>query len=196
MDVPCGSSWITVFSRPDMMCALLHRSLLLVFGMLTALSAGAMPLAPVAESEMKAAYLYNFAMFTTWPTDKNIQEGPLLFCVYADETQLSSITALQARKIRDRSIQIKRVELVEEVAGCHVLFVGNKSADLVPKLLDSVRDSATLTVTDVLDAAKKNAVISMSLENGRLAFDVNLQRARNAKLTLSSKLLKLARSAN
>lgn len=165
-------------------------------GVLSAFPAVAMPLAPVAEYEMKAAYLYNFAMFTTWPAEKTVQEGPLVFCVYADELQSASIAALQARKIRDRSIQTRQIEAPEDVLGCHVLFVGNKAADVTPRMLDAVRGSATLTVTDVLDATRRSAVISMALDNGRLAFDVNLQSARRAKLTLSSKLLKLARSAN
>lgn len=175
---------------------LFSRSVMFAIGMLAVLPALSMPQAPVAESELKAAYLYNFAVFTSWPAEKASQEGPLVFCVIADDVQTTAITGLQNRKVRERSIQIRQIETPEEVAGCHVLYVGSKAADVMPRVLDAVRDNATLTVTDVLDVARKGAVISLALDNGRLAFDVNLQSARRARLVLSSKLLKLARSAN
>jgi hypothetical protein len=153
-------------------------------------------LAPVGEHELKAAYLYNFAMFTTWPADRNTQEGALNFCVYAGEAQAASLGALHARKIRERRIQVRQVLNPADTAGCHVLFVGGKSSDEALPMLEAVRDSATLSVTDAPDMARSSAVISMALDNGRLAFDVNLHNARRARLVLSSKLLNLARSAN
>ena len=180
-----------------MLRTVLHRSLFIVAACLLAGSAWAADrLAPVAEHELKAAYLYNFAMFTTWPTDKSGQEGALNFCVYAGEAQTASLASLQVRKIRERSIQVRQVLSPMDTAGCHVLFVSGKSGNEAMSMLESVRDNATLTVTDAPDTARSSAVISMALDNGKLAFDVNLQNARRARLLLSSKLLNLARSAN
>lgn len=180
-----------------MMRIVLHCSLSFVAACLLAGSAwGAERLAPVAEHELKAAYLYNFAIFTTWPADRNSQEGAMNFCVYADEAQTASLASLQARKIRERRIQVRQVLNPADTAGCHVLFVAGKSgADALP-MLEAVRDSAILSVTDAPDMARHSAVISMALDNGKLAFDVSLHNARRARLVLSSKLLNLARSAN
>jgi hypothetical protein len=174
----------------------LFRRLLFAFCTLATGYATAQPPVTVAANELKAAYLYNFAMFTTWPNEQPLQAGALNFCIYADEGQTASISALQARRIRERNIQIRSVLSPEQTSGCHVLFISSKRGDEVLRLLDAVRDSSTLTVTDTLDVARKSAVISMALDNDRLAFDVNLQGARRARLILSSKLLKLARSAN
>jgi hypothetical protein len=180
-----------------MMRVILLRSLFFVVGSLFAGTVWtAEPLAPVAEHELKAAYLYNFAVFTTWPTERSAQEGALNFCVYAGERQAASLGSLQGRKIRERSIQVRQVLTPAETIGCHVLFVGGKSADEAMPMLEAVRDSATLSVTDAPDMAPNSAVISMALDRGKLAFDVNLQNARRARLVLSSKLLNLARSAN
>ena len=84
----------------------------------------------------------------------------------------------------------------DEARDCHVLFIGAREMETMSKVLEAARDSSTLTVTDLADPARKEAVISMAIENGRLAFDVNLLNARRARLLLSSKLLKLARNAN
>lgn len=176
---------------------LLKRFLLLALGCVIGCEAWAMTPAAVSEYELKAAYLYNFALFTTWPQDKmEEKDAPLVFCVFAQDEQATSIAGLQARKIRDRSIRVRQIEIPEDGRGCHVLFVGAKSTEAIPSILEIVRDTGTLTVTDIPDSIRKEAVISMAIENGRLAFDVNLFNARRARLILSSKLLKLARSAN
>lgn len=156
-----------------------------------------MPPVAVSEYELKAAYLYNFALFTTWPPEKMAADGSaLVFCVIAQDAQVASISGLQSKKIRDRSILVRPIISPEDGRGCHVLFIGANGAEILPKLLEIVRDAATLTVTDIADSALRDTIISMAIENGRLAFDVNLLNARRARLTLSSKLLKLARSAN
>ena len=175
----------------------LQRIILLALCCVMGYEAWAMPPAAVSEYELKAAYLYNFALFTTWPQDRmEERDSPLVFCVFAQDAQAASIAGLQARKIRERSIQVRQVATPDDGRGCHVLFIGAKSTEVIPSILEIVRDSGTLTVTDVSDSIRKEAVISMAIENGRLAFDVNLYNARRARLTLSSKLLKLARYAN
>jgi hypothetical protein len=175
----------------------LTRIILLALGCMTGFAAWAMPPTAVSEYELKAAYLYNFALFTTWPQERmEEKDASLVFCVFAQDAQAASIAGLQARKIRDRSIQVRKIEVPEDGRGCHVLFFGAKSTEGIPSILEVVRDTGTLTVTDVPDSTRKEAVISMAIENGRLAFDVNLFNARRARLTLSSKLLKLARYTN
>lgn len=175
----------------------LSKTIMFLLGCLMSVKAYAMPPGPVSEYELKAAYLYNFALFTNWPPEKMAADGSaVVFCVIAQDAQVASISGLQSRKLRDRSILVRPIVSPEDGRGCHVLFIGANGAEVLPKLLEVVRDAGTLTVTDSADFSHKDMVISMAIENGRLAFDVNLLNARRARLTLSSKLLKLARSAN
>lgn len=175
----------------------LSKTIMFLLGCLMSVKAYAMPPGPVSEYELKAAYLYNFALFTTWPPEKMVADGSaVVFCVIAQDAQVASISGLQSKKLRDRSILVRPIVSPEDGRGCHVLFIGANGAEVLPKLLEVVRDAGTLTVTDITDFSHKDMVISMAIENGRLAFDVNLLNARRARLTLSSKLLKLARSAN
>ena len=39
---------------------------------------------PVPEHDVKAAYLYNFARFVTWPPDVSATKEPFRVCVVAD----------------------------------------------------------------------------------------------------------------
>lgn len=151
----------------------------------------------VSEYELKAAYLYNFALFTTWPADRLADSGaPMTFCVLGQTPLAGALTDLQARKIRGRNIVVKQIAAAEDGRTCHVLFLGAGEHEKSPKMMEAVRDSGTLTVSDSFDPLSSDAVINMMIENGRLVFDVNLPGARRARLTLSSKLLKLARSVH
>lgn len=167
-------------------------SMLCLGGLLTTHACGA---AEVSEYELKAAYLYNFALFTTWPADRLADNSAAMtFCVLGQTPLASALSGLQAKKIRDRNIVVKQVATPEQGRNCHVLFIGAGEYEQVPKVVDAVRDSGTLTVTDSRDPSSSETAISMMIENGRLVFDVNLPSAQRARLTLSSKLLKLARS--
>lgn len=147
----------------------------------------------VSEYDLKAAYIYNFALFTAWPTDKSDDASPMSFCVTGQSPLAGAMEGLKNRKIRDRRIVIREIASPEEGASCHVLYL---DASAMSSLVQSVRDTGTLTVSDTSDPLSMEAVINMAVENGKLVFDVNLQNARRAKLTLSSKLLKLARNVH
>ena len=54
--------------------------------------------------------------------------------------------------------------------------------------------SSVLTVADDRIIGASGAMISFGIDNRRVGFDVDLVPVRQARLTLSSKLLRLARS--
>lgn len=150
----------------------------------------------MSEYELKAAYLYNFALFTTWPVDRMTEDGAaMVFCVLGQPSLAASLAALQTRKIRDRPIVVRQIVAPEEGRACHVLYL-DAEHEALPKVLAVVRAAGTLTVTDAPPPLRRETVINMALEGNRLVFDVNLASARREGLTLSSKLLKLARSVN
>jgi hypothetical protein len=48
-------------------------------------------------------------------------------------------------------------------------------------------------VTDSPGAARAGATINMAVQNSKILFEINLKAVQDARLTLSSKLLRLAR---
>ena len=50
-----------------------------------------------------------------------------------------------------------------------------------------------LTVSDLNPASSERTIINMIIENKRLVFDVDMVAAKQARLVMSSKLLRLAR---
>ena len=141
------------------------------------------------EYRLKAAFLYNFALFTDWPSDV----GPTLnLCIYGHDPFGPEIDGLEGKAVGDRHIAVHRSTTLESLRVCQVVFVAASPAGGLPRVIASLRDAAVLTVADSPGAVDQGAALNMSVVNGRITFEANLEAARSAKLNLSSKLLRLA----
>lgn len=174
---------------------LINKVAICLFGGVLAWQADA---APVSENELKAAYIYNFALFTNWPAERLSDEGsPVIFCGIGRSPVLTALGGLQNKRISDRSIEVRQIAAAEDGRDCHVLYVSEANIEAQPHTLEAMSATGTLLVTDAMSSVAKNDwVIRMGVEGGRLQFDVSLANAHRERLGLSSKLLKLARSVN
>ena len=160
------------------------------FGLLAVLS-----LAPAARADdlpeyrLKAAFLYNFALFTEWPAEVGT---PLNVCIHGPDPFGKDIDELQGKAVGARSIAVQRKAVAESLAGCQVVYVAPQAIAGLPRVLDGVRGRAVLTVADSAGAARQGVMLNMAVAQNRIAFEANLQAARAAGLNLSSKLLRLA----
>ena len=57
---------------------------------------------------------------------------------------------------------------------------------------ERLRGAAVLTVAESPGAARQGAVLNMAVARDKITFSANLKAAQQARLTLSSKLLRLA----
>jgi hypothetical protein len=145
----------------------------------------------VSEYEVKAALLFNFIRFTRWPSESASE--PLHVCVLGGDPFGSTLdNALAGKVVRDRRIELRRLQRVEAAEGCHVVFISAGEKDHVGQLLSDPRLRTALTVSDIPKFAEHGGIIDMRLENNRVRFDVNLGAATRSGLVISSQLLKLA----
>jgi hypothetical protein len=147
------------------------------------------------DRAVKAAYVYNFARFVSWPADSPLAVAPAFTLGVLDDEPLAD--ALEAvvrdRQIAGRPVAVRRFVDVEEVVPCPVLYVGRAgSRDLRP-LLDRLRGWPVLTVGDTAGFASRGGVIGLYPEDRRIRFEVRPSAARAAGLRVSSKLLRLSR---
>jgi hypothetical protein len=141
------------------------------------------------EYRLKAAFVYNFALFTEWPADVG---GALHLCVFGADPFGKDIDALQGKPVGARSIVVWRKTGVESLDGCQILFIAAPAMDQLGRVLDCLRGSPTLTVADSPGATGRGVALNMSVALNKVTFEANLPAARNAGLNLSSKLLRLA----
>ena len=143
--------------------------------------------APVAEAEMKALYVYNFAQFTAWPVTAR---ESFLFCTLGDDSVAQAMRRFDGRSLRGLQVRVARLTGTVGIERCDVLFVGEREASVLPQVHAELREAPVMTVTDALSNL---AGFQLSLEGTRLIFDVNLEACRRANLIPESRLLRLAR---
>ncbi len=155
------------------------------------LASGALALA-TSEYQLKAVFLFNFAQFVEWPDAAfEAPESPLHVCVLGEDpfgTELD--TVMQGESIQGRPIVVQRHAEVEQARGCHVLFVNSASNEEQHAVLESLKGESVLTVGETDDFASAGGVIRFFMEGNRVRLEVNPDAAEEARLRLSSKLLR------
>ena len=149
---------------------------------------------PVPEYDLKAAFVYNFAVFTDWPADTAYDGGTLNICVNPYSALRQPLVGLGEKLIKGRRVAVRSLTAAENLHSCHVVFVDGGDRDRWGQIKKGIGGTGVLTIADDEEIAHDGTVISLAMDNNRIVFDVDTRAARQAKLVLSSKLLRLARS--
>ena len=147
-------------------------------------------LAQVQEHELKAAFIYNFISFTEWPIKI---EPNVNVCTMGKDPLIISLDALQKKIAKGGAIVVHHLRAEDEVKDCHVIFISDSERSNFPKILSRLKSMSILTVTDSEGFAAQGVMIELALEERRIVFKINVQAAKQAKLMISSKLLRLAK---
>jgi hypothetical protein len=144
------------------------------------------------EHEIKAAFLFNFTKFVTWPPLPANQAFRV--CVAADETTTTAIGEVMKNEvILGRAADMVVVDAAEEARTCQVLFLGRSANGRAAAMLAAVRSNPVLTVGDSPDFLDRGGIIQFVLEESRLRFDVNLAQATRVQLSINARMLRVAR---
>jgi hypothetical protein len=148
------------------------------------------------EFEVKAAYLYNFGRFVEWPAESGIDRNESFeICVLgADPFGPALDATLAGETIGGKRVMAKRISKPQEVNSCRILFVSSSEESHLKEVLAALDRTRVLTVSDIPRFSERGGMIGFVLEGNRVRFDVNLDSAQGAGLTLSSELLKVATS--
>jgi hypothetical protein len=162
-------------------------------GALAAL-AGANALAAPSEYQLKAVFLFNFAQFIDWPEQAFAQtEAPLVICVLGPDPFGTDLDAVvRGEHVKGRPLVVQRLRDVKDVEACHILFVNRTAPEGIDAVVTRLNGSPVLTVSDAPDSAQNGVVIQFVNERNRIRLRINVDAAKAAGLTISSKLLRPA----
>ena len=158
------------------------------------LGAGAVAQTPSAsEYQVKAVLIFNFAQFVIWPATAPDSQASVVVCIVGDDPFGNVIDeTLRGERVGGRSFEVRRFRDVANIPPCEVLFISRSDAQRVGGIITDLRNRPTLTVSDAADFAKLGGMIQFVTERNRVRLKINLQAAQDAKLTISSKLLRVA----
>jgi len=145
------------------------------------------------ESQVKAAYLFNFGKFVQWPLDHGPSGDSFQLCVLGQDPFGPVLDATVAgESISARKIAVVRISKVSEAAPCKVLYISASETSRLGQILEATRHSGTLTVSDIPHFVERGGIIGFVKQQDRIRFEVNRSAAEDSHLTLSSELLKVA----
>jgi len=167
------------------------------------------------KQQIKAAFLYNFIKFIDWPEEKMADSNePITIGIIGSEDFINAFEPVKHKKIKDRNISVKYFagfeklgksekandpqwnQKIKTLKTCHVLFIctcDSVRIDNSTKIIKALKDSPVLTVGETDDFLESGGIINFLMEDKKVRFEINNTAAKQAKLKISSKLLRLAK---
>ena len=171
-----------------------RRWLVLVLGWCLIATHSAAPAqsdARIAEYNIKAAFLYKFASYVEWPPASFRDEAtPMVFGVIGADILADQLEEIvRGRRINDRPLRVRRLDVDDPVDGLHVLFVGEEHAEAAARSLYEAAAGGVLTVTE---SGSEPGIIDFRIIDDRVKFVISLAQAERGELRISARLLQVA----
>jgi hypothetical protein len=160
-------------------------TLLCVFGLLCA---AAPAWSITREYQIKEAFLYNFLKFVDWPNNPD----PIVVGVLGHDPFEGGLKELEDHTVGGKRIVVRQLGSVDEARGVQAVFVSGSEAGRESQIVGALKGAPVLTVSDIPDFSEHGGIITLIIDNNRTRFKINTDSARNAHITVSSKLLNLA----
>ena len=149
-----------------------------------------------SETQMKAAFLVNFAKYVDWPAKESTSTNPpIVVAIFGDDKVVNEFSEMVqgGRFINGRPLAMKRINSEEEIKReCEILFIGTSERHRVSSILGKVKGASILTVSESEDFLDKGGVIKLIRKDRNIRLGVNLNAAGQARLRISSNLLSVA----
>lgn len=186
-------------ATPGLCRAFVRRWLVLFLcGLLTAfapaISAGDEDL----EIRVKAALLFRFLQFTSWPEARFASAGSAIeICAIVGSRWGNALDVLQTRKLKERNIHVSyhkpaaSGKNMEALSGCHALLISDADTNVVP-VLKALSKNAILTVGEGREFLDKGGMVGFLRNDNKVQFAVNLLQVRATGVNLDANMLAYA----
>ena len=176
-----------------MNCAQFFRTALMVAGVSVSLLGVSVARAQVQDAALKAAYIYNFAMFSTWPD--GVPKTPLYICANPDGPLWASLQSINGKSVNGRNwttagladTKTTRCDVIVLAPSEERPALAKGGKIVVPVLV--VRDGAGRN-----GAGRNTAAVTLVDDDEHIRFDVDTGEAARDGIHFSSRLLRLARN--
>lgn len=147
------------------------------------------------EYRIKAAFLYNFIRYTTWPREAfQGKEQPIeLLIVGEDPFGAVLESTFRDKSLHGRKVTFRRSAKVPDEIRAHLVFCNGLSGARLTDLLARCKGSPILLIGDEEGLAERGACASFYIDDNKVRFAINVEAAKKNGLAISSELLKLAR---
>jgi hypothetical protein len=160
---------------------------------LLAIDLGIASAAGSPEYSVKAAYLSKFGTFVQWPADTFPEpDSPLNLCIIGTDPFGPVLDEVAAGlQVGTHPIKVKRLASIDPHSDCQIAFVDGNDQRAATQIVDGLRGTNILTVTDSGNDSGAG-IINFLIKDNRVRFGVDDEAATRNGLNISSRLLMLA----
>lgn len=146
------------------------------------------------EYQVKAVFVYNFSRFVEWPPQTfTAPNEPFVIGILGGDPFGERLDeAVRGEQIDQHPLLVRRFRNLGEIGDCRILFIDRSESAQLEQILAALDHRGTLTVSDLDGSAERGAMIQFTTQNNRIRLRINVESARAAGLTISSKLLRSA----
>lgn len=146
------------------------------------------------EYQLKAVFLFNFTQFVEWPDDAFADSrAPFVIGVLGQDPFGTTLEdAVRGESVGGRALVVERYRHLTDLRPCQILFIDRSAHPELGAGDRRLDRRGMLTVSDAGSAPTNDAIIGFISENRRIRLRINVESAREAGLTISSKLLRPA----
>jgi hypothetical protein len=172
----------------------LRRAAALIGALLALAAAPGRAQAPPSEYQVKAAFLFNFSQFVDWPAAAFADgRSPLVIGVLGEDPFGATLDEIiRGETVNGRPLAVRRYKSIDQVDACHILFIDRSQTGQLDTVVTALRERSVLTVGDFEGFTRRGGIIRFVTVGNKIRLRVNLAAAQQAKLTISSKLLRPA----
>jgi YfiR/HmsC-like len=151
---------------------------------------------PLSEYEVKARYLYSFPLFVEWPEQAfHAADAPFILGIVGRDPFGTALDGLARNGVlRGRRVIVRRLTREQDLRQCQVLFISRSEKDHLNSILSMLAGGSVLTVSEIEGFSASGGIIGLVFDDDRVRFEINLDTAADAGLTISAKLSSLART--
>jgi hypothetical protein len=152
----------------------------------------------VSEYDVKAAYVFNFGKFIRFmPPEADTNRQSFDICIVGDDPLGPTLDDLTRNEQLDgKPVRVERLKTAVEARECSIAYISASEGNRARSDLEALRGQPVLTVSDAGDFLQNGGMIQFVTQQNHVRFSVNLDAVRNARMSLSSELLRVAISVN
>lgn len=150
----------------------------------------------LSEYQVKARYLYSFPLFVEWPDQAfGTPDAPFVLGIVGHDPFGAALDDMASNgTLHGRKVIVRRLRRDQDLSRCQVLFISRSEKDHLDFILSKLAGGNVLTVSEIEGFSSSGGMIGLVFDDDRMRFEINLDRAAGAGLTISAKLSSLART--
>jgi len=153
--------------------------------------------AQINESDLKAAFIFNFTRFVTWPvkqTSLTQENKDFVIGLLGDNAFSESLNDLvRGEKVDRKPLIVRQIKKPADAADCDIVFIPQSHEDELQATLSITKGKPILVIGDTAQMANDGCIIAFDRKDRKVKIVVNLEAVEQSNLKISSKLLRLSK---